>query len=121
MDSQLRYHGYGYPSRCLTDRSAFNGVINDELGHPNGETPFFQTNPGSIYSIKMVPFHVWRHRRECTLAESIRHRHTGQSTGVMVWGAIGYTSRSPLVRIEGTLKSAHSISGMLRTMALAFI
>ncbi|GFW51305.1 hypothetical protein TNCV_3254341 [Trichonephila clavipes] len=32
----------------------FNGVINDESGCMNGETSFFQMNPGSAYSIKMV-------------------------------------------------------------------
>ncbi|GFT93309.1 uncharacterized protein TNCV_904611 [Trichonephila clavipes] len=39
---------------------------------------------------------VWRHRDECTLKACIGHRHTGPSPGVMVWGGIGYTCRSPL-------------------------
>ncbi|GFY19149.1 uncharacterized protein TNCV_4225131 [Trichonephila clavipes] len=43
----------------------------------------------------------------------IRHRDTGPSPGVVIWGVIGYTSRSPLVRIEGTLNSARYISGVL--------
>lgn len=64
---------------------------------------------------------VWRHRGERTLPACIRHRHTGPSPGVMVWGAIGYTSRSPLVRIEGTLNSGRYISGVLRPVALPFI
>ncbi|GFU80366.1 transposable element Tcb1 transposase [Trichonephila clavipes] len=50
-----------------------------------------------------------------------RHRHTGPSPGVMVWGTTGYTFRSPLVRTNGILNSAHYISGMLRSMALPFI
>ncbi|GFW23984.1 hypothetical protein TNCV_4950301 [Trichonephila clavipes] len=33
----------------------------------------------------------------------------------MVWGAIGYTSRSTVVCIDGTLNSARYISGVLRS------
>ncbi|GFV52972.1 netrin receptor UNC5C [Trichonephila clavipes] len=40
---------------------------------------------------------------------------------MMVWSAIGYTSRSPLVRIDGTLNSARYISGVLRLVALPFM
>ncbi|GFW32448.1 hypothetical protein TNCV_676071 [Trichonephila clavipes] len=36
---------------------------------------------GSAYSIKMV---AWWHRDERTLAECIRHRHTGPSPGMMI-------------------------------------
>ncbi|GFW83997.1 transposable element Tcb1 transposase [Trichonephila clavipes] len=36
-------------------------------------------------------------------------------------GAIGYMSRSPLVRIDGILNSAYYISGVLRLVALPFI
>ncbi|GFV93899.1 uncharacterized protein TNCV_1811541 [Trichonephila clavipes] len=48
-------------------------------------------------------------------------RHTDPSPGVMVSGAIGYTSRSPLVRIQSTLNSARYIPGVLRLVALPFI
>ncbi|GFY29907.1 histone-lysine N-methyltransferase SETMAR [Trichonephila clavipes] len=65
--------------------------------------------------------HVWWHRGERTLAACIRHRHIGQSRDVMVWDVVGYTSRLPLVRTDGTLSSAHYISGMLRLVALPFI
>ncbi|GFY10240.1 uncharacterized protein TNCV_2629191 [Trichonephila clavipes] len=65
--------------------------------------------------------HVWRHRGERTLAAIIRHRHTGPPSGVMVRSAIGYTSRSSLVRIDGTLNSARYISCVLRPVALSFI
>ncbi|GFV39732.1 transposable element Tcb1 transposase [Trichonephila clavipes] len=56
---------------------------------------------------------VWRHRGDCTLAACICHRHTGPSPGVMSWDVIGYTSRSLLVRIDGTLNSARYISSVL--------
>ncbi|GFW83761.1 transposable element Tcb1 transposase [Trichonephila clavipes] len=36
----------------------------------------------------------------------------------MAWGHIGYTSRSPLVHIDGTMNSARFISGVLRPMTL---
>ncbi|GFU04629.1 uncharacterized protein TNCV_4377131 [Trichonephila clavipes] len=65
--------------------------------------------------------HVQLHCGERTLAPYIRHRHTGSSPGTMVWGAIGYTSWSLLVRIDGTLNSAPYISGVLRPVALPFI
>ncbi|GFV19723.1 transposable element Tcb1 transposase [Trichonephila clavipes] len=50
----------------------------------------------------------------------IRHRRTGPSPGLMVWGAIGYTSRSSLVLIDGILDSARYTSGLLLPVALSF-
>ncbi|GFX95868.1 transposable element Tcb1 transposase [Trichonephila clavipes] len=52
------------------------------------------------------------HRGEHALAACIRHRHTGPSFSMMVWDAFGYTSRSPLVRTDGTLNSALYIFGV---------
>ncbi|GFV32178.1 transposable element Tcb1 transposase [Trichonephila clavipes] len=40
------------------------------------------------------------------------HRHTGPAPGIMVWGGIGYHSRT-LVRIAGTLNSQRYISEVL--------
>ncbi|GFV81236.1 calpain-A [Trichonephila clavipes] len=39
----------------------------------------------------------------------------------MVWGDIGYTSRLPLVRIDGILSRARYISGVLRPVSLPYI
>ncbi|GFY01404.1 uncharacterized protein TNCV_850121 [Trichonephila clavipes] len=64
---------------------------------------------------------VWRHRGERKLAAFIDYRHIDPSPGVMVCGAIGYTSWSPLVHIDDTLNSARYISGGLRSVALPFI
>ncbi|GFT50370.1 uncharacterized protein TNCV_4750721 [Trichonephila clavipes] len=58
---------------------------------------------------------------ERTLAAGIRHLHTGPSPGVVVWGAIRYTSRSSLVRIDGTLNSARYISSVLQPVVISFI
>ncbi|GFX26936.1 transposable element Tcb1 transposase [Trichonephila clavipes] len=38
------------------------------------------------------------------------NRHTGPAPGIMVWGGMGYHSRTPLVRIAGTLNSQRYIS-----------
>ncbi|GFX44642.1 transposable element Tcb1 transposase [Trichonephila clavipes] len=48
---------------------------------------------------------VWRHRGERMLNSCVMHRHTGPVPGIMVWGGIGYHSRTSLVRIAGTLNS----------------
>ncbi|GFU41822.1 transposable element Tcb1 transposase [Trichonephila clavipes] len=45
---------------------------------------------------------AWRHRRERMLNSCVMHRHTCPAPGIMVWGGIGYHSRTPLVRITGT-------------------
>ncbi|GFV80468.1 transposable element Tcb1 transposase [Trichonephila clavipes] len=37
-------------------------------------------------------------------------RHTGPAPGILVWGGIGYHSRTLLVRIAGTLNSKRYIS-----------
>ncbi|GFW62276.1 transposable element Tcb1 transposase [Trichonephila clavipes] len=53
---------------------------------------------------------VWRHRRERMLNSCVMHRHTDSVSGIMVWSGIGYHSRTPLVRIAGTLNSQRYIS-----------
>ncbi|GFV44197.1 transposable element Tcb1 transposase [Trichonephila clavipes] len=40
----------------------------------------------------------------------LNNRHTGPAPGFMVWGGIGYPSRTPLARIAGTLNSQRYIS-----------
>ncbi|GFX39561.1 FLJ37770-like protein [Trichonephila clavipes] len=42
---------------------------------------------------------VCRHRGERMLNSCVMHHHTGPALGIMVWGGIGYHSRTPLVRI----------------------
>ncbi|GFX51938.1 hypothetical protein TNCV_3063551 [Trichonephila clavipes] len=44
------------------------------------------------------------------LNSCVMHNHTGPAPGIRVWGGIGYHSRTPLVRIAGTLNSQHYIS-----------
>ncbi|GFS53381.1 tigger transposable element-derived protein 6 [Trichonephila clavipes] len=65
---------------------------------------------------------VWRYGGERTLAVCIRHRHSSPiPSSVMVWGAIEYTSQSPLLSTDGLLNNVHDISGVLRLVALPFI
>lgn len=64
---------------------------------------------------------VWRHRGERSLPACIRHRHTGPSPGVMVWGGIGYTSRTPLVRIVGNLDSRRYLTDVLRPVVVPYL
>ncbi|GFW00657.1 transposable element Tcb2 transposase [Trichonephila clavipes] len=49
------------------------------------------------------------------------HRHTGLAPGTMVWGGIGYHSRTPLVRIAGTLSSQRYISELLEPVVLPYL
>ncbi|GFW27267.1 transposable element Tcb1 transposase [Trichonephila clavipes] len=48
-------------------------------------------------------------------------RHTGPAPGIMVWGGIGYQSRSPLVRIAGTLNSQRCTSEVLEAVVLPYL
>ncbi|GFU07567.1 uncharacterized protein TNCV_2225421 [Trichonephila clavipes] len=49
------------------------------------------------------------------------HRYTGPAPGIMVWGGIGYHSRTPLVRIAGTLNSQRYISEVLELVVLLYL
>ncbi|GFV60641.1 transposable element Tcb1 transposase [Trichonephila clavipes] len=64
---------------------------------------------------------VWRHRGED--AEQLRYAPPhGSCTGYyMVWDGIGYHSRTPLVRIAGTLNSQRNISEVLEPVVLPYL
>ncbi|UYV71844.1 hypothetical protein LAZ67_9000649 [Cordylochernes scorpioides] len=64
---------------------------------------------------------VWRHRGERMLKICVMHRHTDPAPGIMVWGGIGYHSRTPLVRIAGTLNSQSYISEVLEPVILPYL
>ncbi|GFY27202.1 transposable element Tcb1 transposase [Trichonephila clavipes] len=49
------------------------------------------------------------------------HRHTGPAPGIMIKGGIGYHSRTPLVRIAGTLNSQRYISEVLEPVVLPYL
>ncbi|UYV74518.1 VPS53, partial [Cordylochernes scorpioides] len=47
--------------------------------------------------------------------------HTGPQQGVMVWGAISFDSRTPLVVIPGTLTAQRYVDDILRPVLLPFL
>ncbi|GFS92757.1 transposable element Tcb1 transposase [Trichonephila clavipes] len=55
------------------------------------------------------------------LNSCLMHRNTGPEPGIMVWGGIGYHSRTPLVRIAGTLNSQRYISEVLEPVVLPYL
>ncbi|GFW48468.1 transposable element Tcb1 transposase [Trichonephila clavipes] len=64
---------------------------------------------------------VWRHREKRMLNSCVMHRHTGPAPSIIVWGGIGYHSRTPLVRIAGTLNSQRYISEVLEPVVLPYL
>ncbi|GFX02165.1 transposable element Tcb1 transposase [Trichonephila clavipes] len=64
---------------------------------------------------------VWRHRGARMLNSCVMHHHPGPSPGIMVWGGIRYHSRTPLVRIAGTLNSQRYISEVLEPVVLPYL
>ncbi|GFU39742.1 transposable element Tcb1 transposase [Trichonephila clavipes] len=64
---------------------------------------------------------VWRHRGERMLNSCLVHLHAGPAPGIMVWGGIGYHSRTPLVRIAGTLSSQRYISEVVEPSVLPYL
>ncbi|GFX39706.1 RNase H domain-containing protein [Trichonephila clavipes] len=49
------------------------------------------------------------------------HRHIGPAPGITVWDDIEYHSRTPLVRIAGTLNSQRYISEVLEPVVLPYL
>ncbi|GFV26463.1 hypothetical protein TNCV_3361161 [Trichonephila clavipes] len=64
---------------------------------------------------------VWRHSGERMLNSCVMHRHSGSAPGIIVWGGIGYHSRTSLVPISGTLKSQRYISEVLEPVVLPYL
>ena len=63
-----------------------------------------------------------RHRPgERYLPECIRSRHTGPTSGFIVWGAISHNSRSRLVFLQDKVNSAHFIVQVFKHVLLLFL
>ncbi|GFU36579.1 transposable element Tcb1 transposase [Trichonephila clavipes] len=54
------------------------------------------------------------------LNNCVMHRHTDPAPGVMVLGGIGYHSRTPLIRVAGTLNSQRYMSEVLEPVVLPY-
>ncbi|UYV73459.1 CUL1 [Cordylochernes scorpioides] len=65
--------------------------------------------------------HVWRRRGERSNPAAIVERPTVRQRGIMVWGAIAYDSRSPLLRIQGTMTAKRYVDDVLRPVTLPYL
>ncbi|GFV90296.1 uncharacterized protein TNCV_4380111 [Trichonephila clavipes] len=108
--------------KCLHEQ--FDNVcrsMDSQLGAMAAATLEAASQTGASSKNQDGHIRVWWYRGESTLAACIRHRRTDPSPIVMIWGAIRYTSRSPLVHIEGILNSARYISDVLPPVAVPFL
>ncbi|UYV84809.1 MPG [Cordylochernes scorpioides] len=64
---------------------------------------------------------VWRRRGERSNPAAIVERATVRQRGMMVWGAIAYDSRSPLLRIQGTMTAQRYVDDVLRPVTLPYL
>ncbi|UYV62834.1 MAPKAP1 [Cordylochernes scorpioides] len=64
---------------------------------------------------------VWRRRGERSNPAAIVERPTVRQRGIMVWGAIAYDSRSPLLRIQGTMTAQQYVDDVLRPVTLPYL
>ncbi|GFT07758.1 transposable element Tcb2 transposase [Trichonephila clavipes] len=64
---------------------------------------------------------VWRPRGERLNPTFALQRHTTSTAGVMVWGAIAYSTRSSLVSIRGTMIAQRYAHGILQPHVLPLI
>ncbi|UYV84834.1 hypothetical protein LAZ67_X003652 [Cordylochernes scorpioides] len=64
---------------------------------------------------------VWRRRGERSNPAAILERPTVRQRGIMVWGAIAYDSRSPLLRIQGTMTAQRYVDDVLRPVTLPYL
>ncbi|UYV69431.1 hypothetical protein LAZ67_6003583 [Cordylochernes scorpioides] len=64
---------------------------------------------------------VWRRRGERSNPAAILKRPTVRQRGIMVWGAIAYDSRSPLLRIQGTMTAKRYVDAVLRPVTLPYL
>ncbi|UYV61476.1 hypothetical protein LAZ67_1004991, partial [Cordylochernes scorpioides] len=64
---------------------------------------------------------VWRRRGERSNPAAIVERPTVRQSGIMVWGAIAYDSRSPLLRIQGTMTAQRCVDDVLRPVTLPYL
>ncbi|GFT03417.1 transposable element Tcb2 transposase [Trichonephila clavipes] len=64
---------------------------------------------------------VWRRPGEWYNSPHTVLRHSARTAGVMVWRAITYDSRSPLIVMRGTLTGKHYVHDILRSHVGPFL
>ncbi|GFT08124.1 hypothetical protein TNCV_3301461 [Trichonephila clavipes] len=99
--------GRSHPSQCTT--SQWFVRKKSIAWSPLDAEP--QTSPPPMHHGGWI--RVWRHHGERMQNSCVMHRHIGPALDFMVWGGIGYYSRTPLVRIAGNLNSQRYISEVL--------
>ncbi|GFU41932.1 transposable element Tcb1 transposase [Trichonephila clavipes] len=109
-----------YPWRRTTDVSAANGAMEEGCGWQNGMKLFLLRSHAFVCNTTMIGFESGD-SGERMLNSCIMHRHTGHAPGIMVWGGIGYPSRTPLLRNAGTLNSQRYISEVLEPFVLLYL
>ncbi|UYV63766.1 K02A2.6-like, partial [Cordylochernes scorpioides] len=62
-----------------------------------------------------------RRRGERSNPAAIVERPTVRQRGIMVWGAIAYDSRSPLLHIQGTMTAQRYVDDVLRPVTLPYL
>ncbi|GFW42626.1 transposable element Tcb1 transposase [Trichonephila clavipes] len=94
--------------------------MKEGCGRQNGMKLSLLTSHASACNTTMVGFEsgdtVERGLNSCVM-----HRHTGPAPGIMVWCGIGYSSRTPPVRISGTFNSLRYISEVLEPVVLPYL
>ncbi|GFU05553.1 transposable element Tc1 transposase [Trichonephila clavipes] len=63
----------------------------------------------------------WRHPGQLADPAFLIAHHTSPKPGIMVWGAIYFDSRTPLVIIRDTLKAERCVDDILRTILLLLL
>ncbi|UYV80324.1 hypothetical protein LAZ67_18002397 [Cordylochernes scorpioides] len=64
---------------------------------------------------------VWRRRGERSNPAAIVERPTVRQRGIMVWGAIAYDSRSPLLHIPGTMTAQRYVDDVLQPVTPSYL
>ncbi|GFY25729.1 transposable element Tcb1 transposase [Trichonephila clavipes] len=85
-------------------------------GRQNGMKLSLLTSHASVCNTTMVGFESGD-----TVESCVMHRHSGPAPGIMVWSGIGYHSRTPLIRIAGTLNSQRYISEVLGPVVIPYL
>ncbi|GFS77037.1 transposable element Tcb2 transposase [Trichonephila clavipes] len=97
------------PTASSAAIQAQSGAANKETGlQRNGTRSSLARNPDSVCSDDNR-VREWRFRSERLNPTFTLQRHTAPTAGVMVWGAIAYNTRSPIVLIRGTTHESPAI------------
>ncbi|UYV68104.1 hypothetical protein LAZ67_5003069 [Cordylochernes scorpioides] len=84
-------------------------------------TPGKSANNEDVQKSDSRRVRVWRRRGKRSNPAAIVERPTVRQRGIMVWGAIAYDSRSPLLRIQGTMTAQRYVDDVLRPVTLPYL